>query len=55
MAKLRYYAPGAMLILMSMLIVAVPEILLAFVSCAILLAGVGALSLGHMIRKSGIA
>jgi hypothetical protein len=54
MRNLRYYLPGTILILIAILIVAVPEILVAFVATAIIIAGIGALYIGHMIRKSEI-
>ena len=52
MGNLKYYLPGGILILTAMLIVAVPEILVAMVAALIIMAGVGALVIGHMIRKS---
>ncbi|MBW2266050.1 MAG: hypothetical protein JRF28_07800 [Deltaproteobacteria bacterium] len=54
MRNLRYYAPGITLILIAILIVAVPEILVAFVVGLIVMAGIGALYIGHMIRRSSI-
>ena len=48
----RYYLPGIILILVAILIVAVPEILVAFVASIIIMAGIGALYIGHRIRKS---
>jgi hypothetical protein len=36
------------------MIVAIPEILVAFVAVSIIMAGIGALYIGHMIRKSEI-
>ena len=47
-----YYAPGSILILIAIMIVAFPEILVALVAASIIMAGVGALYIGHMIRKS---
>lgn len=49
---LRYYLPGVTLILVAALIVAVPEILVALVSGLIVMAGIGALYIGHMVRKT---
>ena len=54
MNSLRYYLPGITLILIAILIIAVPEILIAFIASIIILAGIGALYLGHKIRKSEI-
>jgi len=52
MGNLKYYTPGILLILIAIMIVAFPEILVALVAAAIIMAGVGALAVGHMIRKS---
>jgi len=52
MENLKYYLPGSILILIAIMIVAVPEILVAFVAALIIMAGIGALYVGHMIRKS---
>jgi hypothetical protein len=46
--------PGTILILIAILIVAVPEILVAFVAGLIIMAGIGALYIGHAVRKSRI-
>ena len=54
MRNFRYYIPGTLLILMAILIVAVPEILVAFVAASIIMVGIGALIIGHTIRKSQI-
>lgn len=54
MQNLAYYFPGSILILIAILIVAVPEILVAFVAGAIIMIGMGALYLGHLLRKSEI-
>ena len=54
MRNFRYYTPGIILILIAILILAVPEILVAFVASLIVMAGIGALYVGHMIRKSRI-
>ena len=54
MRNIRYYLPGTTLILIAVLIVAVPEILVAFVAGLIIMAGIGALYVGHMVRKSRI-
>ena len=51
MDNIRYYIPGIILILIAVLIVAVPEILIAFVASVIIMAGIGALYIGHKIRK----
>jgi hypothetical protein len=54
MDTFRYYLPGVILILIAILVIAVPEILVAFVASLIIMAGIGALLIGHKIRKSGI-
>jgi hypothetical protein len=54
MRNLKYYIPGSMLILIAVVIVAVPEILVALVAGSIIMAGVGALYIGHIMRKSEI-
>lgn len=52
MKNLRYYMPGALLIILAILILLVPEILVAFIAASVTLLGIGALYLGHIIRKS---
>lgn len=52
MKNLRYYMPGLLLILLAMLILTVPEILVAFIAASVIFLGIGALYLGHIIRKS---
>ncbi|MDY7037527.1 MAG: hypothetical protein SV375_15360 [Thermodesulfobacteriota bacterium] len=52
MTTIRYYIPGIILILIAIMILAVPEILLAFIASIIIMAGIGALYIGHRIRKS---
>ena len=52
MDTIRYYLPGTILILIAIIIVAFPEILVAFVASIIIMAGIGALYIGHRIRKS---
>jgi len=54
MHTIRYYLPGTILILIAIMIVAVPEILIAFVACIIIMAGIGALYIGNRIRRSEI-
>ena len=54
MDTLRYYIPGIILILIAIIIVAVPEILVAILASFIIMAGIGALYIGHRIRKSEI-
>jgi len=54
MQSIRYYLPGIILILVAIMIVAVPEILVAFVASLIIMAGIGALYIGHKMRKSEI-
>jgi hypothetical protein len=52
MDTIRYYVPGILLILMAILIVAMPEILVAIIASIIIMAGIGLLYLGHKMRKS---
>jgi hypothetical protein len=52
MRNLKYYLPGSILILMALLIVTVPEILIALVAASMIMLGVGGLYIGHMARKS---
>ncbi|MBN2059914.1 MAG: hypothetical protein JW882_05795 [Deltaproteobacteria bacterium] len=54
MNTFRYYLPGIILILIAVVIVAVPEILIALLASIIIMAGIGALYIGHKIRKSEI-
>jgi len=54
MRYVNYYFPGIILILIAIMIVVVPEIIVAFLAASILMAGIGALYVGHMIRKSEI-
>ena len=54
MGHVKYYFPGSLLILIAIMIMAVPEILVVFLATSILMAGIGALYIGHMIRKSEI-
>jgi hypothetical protein len=51
---MRYYFPGIVLILIEILIVALPEILVAIVAALTIMAGIGALFIGHKIRKSEV-
>jgi len=52
MRNIRYYLPGSIIILLALLILAVPEILIAFIASIIIMLGIGALYLGHLIKKS---
>ena len=54
MRSLKYYLPGIILVLVAIVIVAVPEILIGFIAASIIVAGIGALYIGHKIRKSEI-
>ena len=54
MRNLNYYLPGSMLILIAILIVAIPEILVGFVAGSIIMIGIAALYIGHIIRKSEV-
>jgi hypothetical protein len=50
--NLKYYLPGSILIFIALLIVAVPEILIALAAASMILLGTGALYIGHLARKS---
>ena len=52
MHKLKYYLPGSIVIAIGILIVAIPEILIAMVASFIMMAGILMLYWGHMIKKS---
>ena len=52
MRDLKYYVPGTVLIAMALLILAVPEILIALVSASIITLGIVVLYVGHLVRKS---
>jgi hypothetical protein len=52
MGNLKYYLPGSILILLAIIIALLPEILVAIVAASMIMLGVGALHIGHMIRKS---
>lgn len=52
--NLKYYLPGAILIALSILIIAVPAILVVFAASVLCLFGFAALYVGHMIRKERI-
>jgi len=52
MRNVRYYIPGSIMIFIAILVLAAPEILIAFIASVIIMMGVGALYLGHMIKKS---
>ena len=54
MRNLKYYLPGSLLILIAIIIAAVPEIHIAVLAAFIIMVGIGALKIGHMIRKSEI-
>lgn len=54
MQQIKYYFPGAMLILMAGFIVVFPEILIVFVSVLLMMSGVFDLYTGHGFRKSEI-
>ena len=53
MGNLKYYLPGSILILIALLIVAVPEILIALAAASMITLGAGGLYFGHLVRKSG--
>lgn len=52
MRNMKYYIPGSLLIFFAILIIAVPEILIAFIASILLMVGVVALYVGHLIKKS---
>jgi multisubunit Na+/H+ antiporter MnhB subunit len=54
MNTVRYYLPGIILIMIAIIIVALPEVIVAFVASIIIIAGIVALYIGHKIRKSEI-
>ena len=54
MANFRFYFPGITLILIAIAIIAVPEILVAFIAAAIIVAGIALLYIGHIARRSEI-
>ena len=52
MNRLNYYIPGALIVLIGLLIVAFPQILVALVAALVISIGVGALLIGHQMRKT---
>jgi len=50
MKTAHYYIPGGLLILLAMVVVAMPEILVALVATAITILGIFVLFVGHRIR-----
>ncbi|MGD9033159.1 MAG: hypothetical protein PVJ69_17220 [Desulfobacteraceae bacterium] len=54
MANFRFYFPGITLILIAIAIIAVPEILVAFIAAAIIVVGIALLYMGHIARKTEI-
>ena len=54
MQYFKFYLPGVSLILVAVLIIAVPEILIAMISLFIMAMGVLLLYVGHDLRKSEI-
>ena len=53
MDTVRYYLPGITFILIGIMILAVPEIFIAFIGITIVIGGIIALHIGHKIRESG--
>jgi inner membrane protein involved in colicin E2 resistance len=51
MKHIKYYFPGLSLITVALIIVAFPQILIAFIGATILCVGFVALYIGHMLRK----
>lgn len=52
MKNIYYYVPGMVLLLLAVIIMAVPQIMVAFVSAALILAGIAGLMIGHGMRKA---
>ena len=52
MKAVRFYMPGVLLMLAALAIVMAPQILVAFIAALFAMAGIGALHVGHLIRKS---
>ncbi len=52
MKKLTYYLPGSIIILLGILIVAIPEILIAIVASTIIMLGIVSLYVGHIKLNS---
>ena len=52
MRNIKFYIPGILLVLMGIAVIIVPEILIAIVAATIIMTGIAALQVGHMIRKS---
>ncbi|MGD9038095.1 MAG: hypothetical protein PVH82_00570 [Desulfobacteraceae bacterium] len=52
MSNFRFYFPGVALILIAIAIIAVPEILVAFIAAAIIMVGIALLYMGHIARKT---
>ena len=52
MAGIKYYLPGASLILSGILIVIFPEILIALLASIVIMAGIGTLYIGRKLSES---
>jgi hypothetical protein len=52
MRYIKFYLPGVSLILTAVLILIVPEILIAMISLLIMMMGIFALCIGHSLQKS---
>jgi hypothetical protein len=52
MKSLNYYLPGALLVLLAIVIIAAPEILIALAASLLFMAGMGALLIGHRLRRN---
>lgn len=50
----RYYLPGILMIAISLLIIAVPEVLAVLVASLLCMIGIISLYFGHMLRKQKI-
>jgi hypothetical protein len=54
MNNLKYYFPGSFMILLAIAIMIVPEILVAIVAATIIMVGIIALRIGHMMKQSEV-
>jgi len=52
MKDVRYYIPGGFFIMLGLLIMAVPQILVALAAGSVIMIGIAALQIGHVIRKA---
>ena len=52
MQEIKYYFPGIALIILAVMIFTFPEVLVALVTAMVIMFGIGALYIGHQIRRS---